>query len=317
MTESKTLKTVGEDAAIAALQSIAGKARDAVIGSGDDCAVVPVEGGTHDWLLTSDPVVEGIHFDADTDPRLVGRKAVGRVFSDIAAMGGEPVWLLINVTAPESCTLEWLRTVYRGARSLCRKYGAQIIGGDTGKGPIRALHVFGVGRVPRGDALRRSGARPGDAIYVTGRLGGSRAGGHLKFEPRIEQGLWLREQGWPSALMDVSDGVATDLRRLLTINRVGAELDVEAIPVSPAVRRLNDDGQAPWMHALTDGEDFELLFTVSPARCALFESSWKDTFRLRCTRIGAITATRNVLKLREADGEVRTWEAHGFEHFRR
>ncbi len=314
MSAAKTLKEVGEDAAIAALLAAFGQTDGAVVGPGDDCAVVAMKGAADDWLLTSDPVVEGVHFEADTDPRLIGRKAVGRVFSDIAAMGGEPVWLLVNVMAPEHCAVDRLKSVYRGARVLCRKYGAQIVGGDVGQGPVLAWHVFGVGRTPRGAAIRRVGARSGDMIYVTGQLGGSAVGKHLTFEPRIPEGLWLREQGWPNAMMDVSDGVATDLRRLIGMNKVGAELDLSRIPIAKAAREMSD-GRSPLRHALTDGEDFELLFTVSEDRCAVFESGWNDMFRLPCTRIGRITSCAGRLTIRDADGRAQPLTEHGYEHF--
>lgn len=314
MKQARTLKDVGEDAAIAALLAAFGRADGAMVGPGDDCAVVAVEGGCDDWLLTSDPVVEGVHFEADTDPRLVGRKAVGRVFSDMAAMGGEPVWLLVNVMAPAHCAVDRLKAVYRGARALCRKYGAQIVGGDVGVGPVLALHVFGVGRAPRGAAIQRVGARPGDMLYVTGRLGGSAAGKHLTFEPRITEGVWLREQGWPNAMMDVSDGLATDLRRLIAMNKVGAELDIVRVPIAKAARAVGD-GRSPLCHALTDGEDFELLFTVSEDRCAAFESSWNDMFRLPCARIGRITSRAGHVTIRDGDGRVKPLTEHGYEHF--
>lgn len=315
MTKAHTLKEVGEDAAIAALLTALGRTNGpAVVGPGDDCAVVAVDGAEEDWLLTSDPVVEGVHFGADTDPRLVGRKAVGRVFSDVAAMGGEPVWVLVNVMAPADCAVDWLKAVYRGARLLCRKYGAQIVGGDVGEGSVLALHVFGVGRAPRGAAIRRGGAQPGDLIYVTGRLGGSAARKHLTFEPRITEGLWLREQGWPNAMMDVSDGPATDLRRLAAMSKVGAELDAARIPIAKAAREIGD-GRSPLSHALTDGEDFELLFTVSENRRDAFESSWKETFALPCTPIGRITARAGRLTIREADGRVKPLTERGYEHF--
>ncbi len=314
MRKTGTLKDVGEDAAITALLSTLGKRDGALVGPGDDCAVVAVEGAAEDWLLTSDPVIEGVHFLPDTEPRMIGRKAVGRVLSDIAAMGGEPVWLLVNVTAPAECAVARLKAMYRAARSLCGKYGAAIVGGDVARGPTLSLHVFGIGRTPRGAALRRMGARPGDGIYVTGLLGGSGAGRHLSFEPRITEGLWLREQGWPSSMMDVSDGVATDLRRLIKMNQVGAELDVASIPIAKAARDAGD-GRSPWYHALTDGEDYELLFTVPAERRSAFESSWKDTFRLPCTPIGRVNARKHRLTIRDEKGRVSLWGEHGYEHF--
>ena len=309
-----TLKQVGEDRAIAGLLKLIGPMPDHIEGPGDDCAVIPVEGTQEDWVLTTDPVVEGVHFLADTEPRRIGHKAVGRVLSDLAAMGAEPQWLLINVTAPADVSFARLQQVYRGATALARKYGVTIIGGDVGQGRDFALHVFGIGRVPRGAALLRRGAAAGDHLYVTGSLGGSLAGRHLRFTPRLEEALWLREQGWPSAMMDVSDGLATDLRRLLKVNQLGAELEAASIPISKAARDIAD-AKTPLQHALSDGEDFELLFTVPAHRAPAFEVAWRETFRLRCTHIGTCTAPPVRLRLLQPDGRSLILKEHGYEHF--
>lgn len=307
------MREAGELDAIRALMSTLGRMDDVKVGPGDDCAVVEAEGSPFDWLYTTDPVIEGVHFRRGDDPRRVGHKAAGRVLSDIAAMGGEPLWLLINVVAPPSAKLDRLKAIYRGATRLCRKYGASIIGGDMAEGPKLELHVFGMGRAPADSAVLRRGARAGDRIYVTGALGGSRTGKHLDFEPRITEGLWLRESGWPTAMIDISDGLATDLRHILDRSRVGARIDTGRIPIAAPARR----SRTPVEKALMDGEDFELLFTVPAGKSRLFESAWKDAFTLPCTAIGEILSGRNQVQWIGKNGKLLSKGVAGYEHYRR
>ena len=310
----KTLRQAGERAVIERLARILpGGCRDVVTGIGDDCAVVRTPGARHDLLLTSDPVIEGVHFPAGTPPRRIGHKLVGRALSDIAAMGGEPAWALIDLVAPGATPARRVEEIYRGAAALAGRHGLAIIGGDTASGPVLELHVFAVGRVPRGQARLRSGARAGDILYVTGSLGGSIRGRHLSFEPRLAEGQWLRT--FATAMIDLSDGLATDLGHLAAMSGVGAEIRRDAIPVSAAARQLRD-GRTPLDHALCDGEDFELLFTVPAARRRVFERAWSRRFALRCTAIGAITPRRSGLRIRGADGQARALTGAGYEHFR-
>jgi thiamine-monophosphate kinase len=152
-------------------------------------------------------------------------------------------------------------------------------------------------------------------LYVTGRLGGSRLGKHLTFEPRVAEGRWLREGQWATAMMDVSDGLSTDLRRLLQRSGVGVELEAAAVPIDPAVDQLQD-GRSPLEHAWSDGEDFELLFTVAASRRVAFEAAWRAQFELACTAIGRITDQSGECTLVEPSGARRRWTAHGYEHFR-
>jgi thiamine-monophosphate kinase len=306
-----TLRRLGECEVIRRLARLVGTSDDIVVGIGDDAAVVRLEGLRDDLLLTSDAVIEGTHFLPTARAERVGHKAVGRVLSDFAAVGGEPLWALVDLVAPPSISWNRLEKAYRGAAKLAAKYGLAIVGGDTAQGSRFELHVFGVGRVPRGAAVLRSGAQVGDIIYVTGALGGSLQGRHLDFEPRVEEGLWLREAPWARAMIDVSDGLARDLGHIVEESRVGAELDAEAIPISPQARKF---GGAALPHALFDGEDFELLFTVAPEKRAAFESCWRETFRLPCTAIGRIVR-RKGLWLRKA-GRMTRLPLGGFEHFR-
>ncbi|MBN1268925.1 MAG: thiamine-phosphate kinase [Kiritimatiellae bacterium] len=308
-----TLRDIGEVEAIRRLARLLG-ASTAIVGIGDDAAVVRAEGSGFDWLLTSDPVIEGTHFLPDAPRAGVGHKAVGRVLSDIAAMGGEPLWILLDVVAPPATDMAVLEEIYRGAQALAARYEAAIIGGDLSSGVTLELHAFGVGRVPEGAALLRSGAKPGDLLYVTGELGGSRAGRHLSFEPRVTEGLWLREAAWPTAMIDVSDGLATDLRHLAAMSNVGAEIEAARLPVSAAAR-ADGDGRRPLDRALTEGEDFELLFTIPPGKQAFFESAWSEAFDLPCTRIGRMTSCEDRIELMGEKGERADLAGKGYEHF--
>ena len=311
----ETLRNLGERGAIRRLAARVGARPDVAVGIGDDCAVVTIEGSPYDWLLTTDPVIEGVHFLPDAPPEGVGHKAAGRVLSDIAASGGEPLWLLFDVVAPAGLPVARLEAVYDGATRLCARHGAAIVGGDLARGERLELHAFAVGRVPRGRAALRSGARPGDLLYVTGRLGGSLRGRHLAFEPRVAEGRWLAEQGWATAMMDLSDGLAADLRRILEQSGVGAEIEPASVPVSDDARAMGG-ALSPTGHALCDGEDFELLFTVRPERRAAFEAAWAARFPLPCATVGRITATAGELRAVGADGTSVVFEGNGYEHFR-
>ncbi len=319
------LERLGEREVIRRLTALpGGEAGGMRTGPGDDCAVVESPGRAEDWLLTSDPVIEGVHFLPGTEAERIGHKLVGRLFSDIAAMGGEPLWVLIDVAAPGETQFGVLEGIYRAAGDLAEKYGAGIVGGDTSAGERLALHGFAVGRVPAGTALTRAGARAGDRIYVTGELGGSlQSGRHLDFEPRIAEGIWLRSEGWASSAIDISDGLAGDLAHILESSGVGAVLDAAAVPVSAVVSEGRGnlercaDGLLPLEHALFDGEDFELLFTVHPERERFFISAWQNVFDLRCTCIGYLTKKARVIEYVDEVGRALNIRGESHEHFRK
>ncbi len=312
--QMKTLEQIGEREAIRRLSRRLFPAVHEVVGIGDDAAVLCDEGSEFDWVLTSDPVIEGTHFGIDSPNRGIGHKAVGRVLSDLAAMGAEPSWILINLVATPDTPYDKLEEVYEGATELALKYGVAIVGGDLAKGPNLELHVFAVGRLPHNSAVLRSGAREGDLIYVTGSLGGSIKEKHLWFEPRVTEGLWLREQSWPSAMIDLSDGVATDLRHIMEMSKVGAEIQGEHVPISEAAGKMQDKRSA-LDHALYDGEDFELLFTVPDGKHAFFESAWKEAFELPCVRIGKITDTLETLACVTGKSSRTIISKGGYDHF--
>lgn len=307
------LKDAGELAVIKRICRHLPAGQSIIQGAGDDCAVVRA-GTSRDWLLTSDAVIEGTHFHPGTPFPAIGHKAVARALSDIASMGGTPEWALVDLVAPPLIPVRAIDEIYRAATEVAGRYGLLIVGGDTARGPVLELHVFAVGFLPRGSAILRSGAKPGDVIFVTGALGGSSLGRHLKFEPRIMEGLFLRK--WASAMIDVSDGLATDLRHITDMSRTGATIDTLLIPVSADARRLKDKSSAI-CHALHDGEDFELLFTVPSKRVKAFQSAWKRNFSLPCSRIGCMTQARGIIECIGKNGMVTELEKTGYQHFKR
>jgi thiamine-monophosphate kinase len=341
----KTLRQLGERALIRQLAACLPTRADVRASIGHDVAVVAGD-RTHDLLLKSDAVLEGRHFLRQTPPSQIGHKALGRVLSDLAAAGGEPLWTLINLVVPRTENIMRLSAVYRGLAALARRYRVAVVGGDTTEGPVLELHVFAVGRVPRGTARLRSGAQAGDVIFVTGKLGGSLRGKHLRFTPRLVEGRWLRAGRWATATIDLSDGLATDLAHILEMSAVGAEVQTEKIPVAAAVFQGLENNQAgfardwkkltrsfpslgknigkfskAWKqraalsHALCDGEDFELLFTVPRHKAAALTKAWRRKFRTRLTAIGTITRQKQQL-VWLADGQPLKFRGAGFEHFR-
>lgn len=313
----KTLEQLGERKLLSRLVNGLPGRSDVLVGAGDDCAVTRLMTNKPcDLLLKSDPVVEGIHFMPDARAEHIGRKALARVLSDMAAMGGTPLWTLVNLVAPGHTTWKKISGIRRGLAGLARHLDIAWVGGDVSAGPVLELHVFCVGQIPHGAAVLRSSAQTGDAIYVTGTLGGSISGKHLRFEPRLDQGQWLRTGRWASAMMDLSDGLAMDMPRLAMASQRGAEIWIEKIPVSAAARNMGD-GQSSVSHAMNDGEDYELLFTVPKAKLLKFEAAWKRHFSLRCTRIGRITGGKQGSVMLAQNGKTKCFlKDGGYEHFK-
>lgn len=274
------LSLLGEDALLARLLRGLPTNGDLLTGPGDDCAVVACN-EQYDMLLKTDVVVEAVHFDRDTPPDLIGRKALARCISDVAAMGGLPKHALVTVLVHRDRTAEWVEGVYAGLNRLAAEYGVSVAGGETSSLPVDAavLNVALVGTVERGQAVLRSGAQPGDLICVTGTLGGSYPGeGHLRFIPRVEVARRLLAEGLrPTAMMDLSDGLGTDLPRLAAASHCGFEVDPASLPCSPGCTT---------QQAISDGEDYELLMTFPPA---LFARARSLNLGIPLTPIGRIT----------------------------
>ena len=289
-----------------------------VTGVGDDCAVLDL--GVPDKLILfkTDAVVEGIHFTRETPPEKIGRKALARGLSDIAAMAGTPTAALVTIALPKNFDVEFVSKIYDGLNALAEKSGVAIVGGETTTNPERILiSVALLGTVPRGKQILRSGAKVGDAIFVTGELGGALAGRHLDFEPRLDEARWLAEHFPVHALMDLSDGLGGDLRHILTASKVGAEILKSAVPVARAARlaaRASSSAKPPFVAALTDGEDFELLFTIASKNAVKLLDAWKKKFpQLKLSCIGKIVAGDGIL-IRGKTGSHR-FNAHGYVHF--
>jgi thiamine-monophosphate kinase len=306
------------------------------LGIGDDAAVVGA-GRNRDFILTADLSIEGVHFNRRLHPaRSVGHRALARSLSDVAAMGGIPRFALLSVAFPRSATRRWVQEFFAGLLCLARRFRVKVIGGDTAV-VARAgmMDVSVIGEVPRGSALRRSGARPGDQIFASGWLGRSALGlealksraqrqgrtlrsrteakdiqasvqAHLYPEPRLELGAFLRRTGLASALMDISDGLSTDLTRLCAASGVGAEIWAEQLPGPESAKPAK-----ALELALHGGEDYELLFTV-PARKTVRVPAKFRGFPLR--RIGRIKRSSGLTLIRR-DGSQAPLAAAGYDHF--
>jgi thiamine-monophosphate kinase len=260
-----------------------------VVGAGDDCAVLDLGAPDRLLLFKTDAVVQGIHFTEDTPPEKIGHKALARCLSDIAAMAGTPTAALVTLALPRKFEVAFVEAIYAGMNTLARQHGVAIVGGETTTNPGRALiSVALVGFVPRGKVLLRSGAKVGDAIFVTGELGGSLAGRHLEFEPRLAEARWLAEHFPVHTMIDLSDGLAGDLRHIMKASGVGVELLKTAIPISRAAKEISKRGDAAkpaLVAALTDGEDFELLFTVASKEAVPLLDAWKQKCATRMVRV--------------------------------
>jgi thiamine-monophosphate kinase len=267
------------------------QSRTMTVGVGDDCAVLRTE--KHPLLFKTDIVVEGVHFGPRTSPGLIGRKALARALSDIAAMGGVPLAAVITLGLPPGESPRRLTAIYRGIEALAKKQGVELVGGETTRAAQLFLNVALLGECRDGPPVLRAGARAGDFIFVTGQLGATQARHHLVFEPRLAEGRWLARHRVATAMMDLSDGLGADLPRLGEASRLGYEIDVHKLP-----RRRGASVES----ALNDGEDFELLFTVSPNRVGWLKKKWPFATALHC--IGMMRK-----------GPASAF-AHGFDHFK-
>lgn len=287
-----------------------------VAGAGDDCAILELGIAGKQLLFKTDAIIEGIHFTKETPPEKIGRKALARVLSDIAAMAGEPTAAVITIGLPKNFDSERVALIYSGLNALAREHEVAIVGGETTTCPERIfISVAMIGLVAK--PVRRNGAKVGDGIFVTGELGGSLQGRHLDFEPRLEQARWLADNFSIHAMIDLSDGLAGDIRHVLNASGVGAELLSTAIPISRAAKlqaRSESSAKPPLLAALTDGEDFELLFTIASKDAVKLIDAWKKKFpALKLSCIGKITAGPGI-QMRDQQG-VKPLFVHGYTHF--
>ena len=293
------------------IRRIAGRIRTgpAVLrGIGDDCAVLKGSGRML-GLFASDMLVEGIHFTRRMPAEGIGWKALAVNVSDVAAMGGSPSQAVISLGLPRATPVSFVDRLYRGLRRCAAEYGVDLVGGDTVRAPRVVMDVAILGEVERGRVVYRSGARPGDLLLVTGRLGGSlRSGRHLSFHPRVREARALTARAKLHAMMDLSDGLGPDLVKLCEASRVSAVLESARVPRHRGVSLEQ---------ALNDGEDFELLIAAAPAQAEKLLHWAKRNLRCGLRRVGAIVPRkgRTAVTLVTPRG-VRTRKSlAGFRHF--
>lgn len=281
------------------------------IGIGDDAALLRFD-RNGESLVTVDMLLEGVHFTLETaTPFQIGWKSLGVNLSDIAAMGGRAVAAVVSIALPRGRAWELAQGIQEGIDALARQFHVCIAGGDTNtwEGPL-VISITALGEPLGNGPVRRGGAQPGDWILVTGNLGGSITGKHLNFIPRLEEARLLQEHVNLHAMIDVSDGLAADLHHILDESRVGAKIIAAQVPISSAAQAATD-GRTPLTHALGDGEDFELLLTLSPADAQFVLAN--PLFSTHLAHIGEIVAGRTA-ELIEADGSSSALLATGWRH---
>jgi thiamine-monophosphate kinase len=271
-------------------------------GSGDDCAVIKFDRDNY-LLFTCDMIVEGVDFTRKEKPNLVGRKALAVSLSDIAACGGLPRYAVVSLGLPKETTVKYADMLAKGIFDLAKKYGLNIVGGDISKAKQLTIDVSMLGVVEKKNLALRKGAKKGDVIFVSGSLGGSIFGKHLKFTPRLKEARFLVENFKISSMIDISDGLAQDLGHILKNSNCGALIHEELIPLSRKARGLDD--------ALYAGEDFELLFTMPPLEAKRLLARKLPHFKA----IGRIIDKKYKLTLIEKKNQARIIEPKGFRHF--
>ena len=341
------LEDLGEFPLIQRLTAGLESRADVALGIGDDAAALDLGHGLGaDQLLlaTCDAQVEGTHFlPSIATPEEIGHKALAVNLSDIAAMGGEPLWALVSLLAPPDLDVAMLDGVYAGMRALARQFNVALVGGNVSStpGPL-TLDITALGRVARDRLLTRAGARPGDRLLVTGRLGaavtallaytassdhaalpaeaaaalGEARRAMVTPQPRVREGQALAATGQVTAMLDISDGLAGDLGHLCQRSGVGAVVELAALPVDAATRTLAQAlGRDPLRIALTSGDDYELLFTARPEGVAEALEAVRAVGGV-ATVIGEITTVASGLRVRAQDGKQLALEARGWDHLR-
>lgn len=248
------LSSLGEFGFIDSIRKYSNLSKDVFVGIGDDAAVLAYNRSQY-LLLTTDMLIENVHFTQAMGARRIGHKALACNISDIAAMGGIPTQAVVSLGVPGSLSTQFAQDLYQGMNDIARAFNVSIVGGDTVRSAKITINVSLLGTVNKKDLVRRNGAQPGDQIFVTGPLGNSlKSGRHLDFVPRVKESQYLVSHTRPTAMLDISDGLAADLGHILKQSKVGAVIKAERIPLAQG---------ASLKQALSDGEDFELLFTVS------------------------------------------------------
>ncbi len=301
-------------------------AEGVLLGIGDDCALLQIPAGKQ-LAVSVDTLVAGIHFPKDADPELIAERALRTNLSDLAAMGADPLWFTLALTLPEA-NEEWLRSFSRGLFKCARAYGIALVGGDTTSGPL-SITIQVMGATQPQHTLRRDGANIGDFVLVTNFVGDGAAAlaaiqntqqftdEHADYlqqrfyrpTPRLAESALIRELA--SSALDISDGLVADLQHICDASDLGAVIDVENLPLSPALKSLNNDAQA-YQWALSGGDDYELCFTVPPEKMAAIAMLIAPG-KLQATVIGEMIAGSKVIC--EYEGEPLKLAKAGYQHF--
>ncbi|MFZ4594001.1 MAG: thiamine-phosphate kinase [Verrucomicrobiaceae bacterium] len=289
------LSEIGEDELVSRLIQTLPNDRTILTGPGDDCAVV--QRPNEHLLLKVDAMVEGVHFLRSAAPALIGRKALARAISDVAAMGGAPKYAMVTLVLPSDLEFSFVLQMYKGMVALAEGFGVSIVGGETTRGPCIMISVTITGEIVR--RITRNGAEAGDVLFVTGLLGGSLQGRHLTFQPRVREAQWLVHNLPPTSMMDISDGLAKDLPRLARASGLDFIVQEDYLPCTPGCT-----AEQAW----SDGEDYELLFTVSPSRAPDMLEAWEQMFPdLSVMPIGKL--------VKQGEGIPPNFARQGWDHF--
>ncbi|MHC4084027.1 MAG: thiamine-phosphate kinase [Planctomycetota bacterium] len=285
---------------------------DFPIGIGDDMARIQL-GQYSSVLVTTDMLLDGVHFDLQKATlEQVGYKAMAVSLSDCAAMATVPIAAVVSVALPKGYGQEELKQLHAGITAVGRKFGCSLIGGDitcwSDDKPF-VISVAMLSRVAGDKPIKRSGAKVGDSICVTGSLGGAISRKHLEFEPRVREAIKIAQMVTLNSMMDVSDGLSSDLNRICKAGRVGAIVVAEQIPISDNAQK----SEHPLNSALNDGEDFELLFTLSNEDCRMLLKKWHGSIPI--TQIGEITDTKK-MQIKMPDGQIKDLQAAGYDHLK-
>ncbi|MEM9160341.1 MAG: thiamine-phosphate kinase [Verrucomicrobiota bacterium] len=318
--ESESIASLGESKLISLLASdLADATPPAPHGIGDDCAVISPPSSEFQQIVTTDPVTYGQHFDDSLSPEQTAGKLLKRNLSDIAAMGGLPDSAVIALTLPKRTSIDWIRRFYKEIGKLSQRYKMQIVGGDLSTTSTDlSAHLTLIGIVSKNRILLRNWVTPNCTLYVTGTLGGSILQKHYAFEPRLAEGQWLARQSEVVSCMDLSDGLGKDLPSILSSD-ASVTINTQALPISTDAEAIaKRSNRSTLHHAINDGEDFELLFALSPtANLESFEKRWKAQFETPIARIGRTFELTEDSPIRIAlvntDEKV---EIRGYEHLR-
>jgi len=304
--------------------------RSVIVGIGDDSAVLHPPAGRLQ-LVTTDMLVENVHFRLDiAEPFQIGWKSIAVNISDIAAMGGEPTYAFISIGLQRETTVEFVDDLYSGMRRIAKAYSVDIVGGDTVSSPHLIINIALLGEVEAENVVLRSGAQTGDALVVTGDLGGSEAGlailkhglpvegteKHLMPTPRVREGRLLAKSGHVTSMIDISDGLASEVHHICEASGTGARLYVRNIPISDNVHRVAEHiGKKSHDFALYGGEDYELLFTCQPDKVSLLAEDILKDCGTPLTTVGQIMEMSHSITMEDTSGRIVPLEPRGYDHF--